>query len=129
MPDGLFLYKNEKVESQYFVNSLTLGKLMPFVFMHIADGSILYAACLTIYEEIADPKKEYNINIDEEEVVQVFMPKALVLLSSYPYFETFRQILLCIHKHSTNSQSSISIERLIDYYLCETPMPQYQASL
>lgn len=69
----------------------------------IDDGTRLYAGILTVYEELYDPKKDLNIEIDEEEVAQIFIPRSLVLISSYPYFESFKTILLSIYKTINNN--------------------------
>jgi hypothetical protein len=98
----------------------------------IGDGTTLYAACLTVYEEVNDPQGMLGIAMPEDEVAHIFMPKCLVLLSHYPYFETFRTILLTIYKSSISTGLSFSavgscLERIIDNFLCEAPMPVFSA--
>jgi DENN domain-containing protein 5 len=54
--------------------------------------------------------------------VPVFLPKALVLLSHYPFLSVFREVLLEFYRISISS-APVPIERYIANFVCEVPLP------
>ncbi|CAN0266561.1 unnamed protein product, partial [Ectocarpus fasciculatus] len=52
----------------------------------------------------------------------LYAPKALVLLSHYPFYNLFTQFLQQIYRIGL-SEAPLPIERYISNFVCEVPLP------
>ena len=91
----------------------------------------MYGTCLTIWEPTdVDVKKavkddDGNITGTTDETIQrkVYLPKCLVLLSTYPYLLAFREYLTQINRLSKMGDMTLPIERYITNLCKEIPAP------
>jgi len=72
----------------------------------------LYANCLLIYENAGHREQD------------IYLPKCLCIISKYPFFETFKQVLSFLYSTyiSNGLDESESIERILDNFMFEVPM-------
>lgn len=121
LPSGCCPSKTQKAPTFYtFV--LTLG-----------DGDRVYGGALQIYDEHIESDQLRDLILSsgyegtlpkwmEVETDILFLPKCLVLLSHYPFFDIFRESLLQLYR-ITLVESPLPIERYIAYLVSEVPLP------
>jgi len=116
----------------------------PVFFIHqahyfVATGGVgkqIYGTCLTLWEpytitlktkkgEAEAKEATGNGGSDGEEPTtkQVFLPKCLVLLSTYPYLMVFREYLTQLNRLSKLGEMTLPIERYICNFCSEIPAP------
>ena len=88
-------------------------------------GRKMYGTCLTLWEPytIAGRTKNAEDGSDEEKDHDVFLPKCIVLLSTYPYLMAFREYLTQLNRLSKIGEMTLPIERYITNICCEIPAP------
>ncbi len=92
-------------------------------------GKKMYGTCLTLWEPIKIPgrkKKGKNDSMDGDEstsTYDVFLPKCVVLLSTYPYLMAFREYLTQLNRLSKVGDMTLPIERYITNICLEIPAP------
>jgi len=96
-------------------------------------GKKMYGTCMTLWEptKIAGRKKrsksavDKNKGMDDESTTMydVFLPKCVVLLSTYPYLMAFREYLTQINRLSKLGEMTLPIERYITNICLEIPAP------
>jgi len=98
-------------------------------------GKKMYGTCLTLWEPTQisgrkkpkkKSKKNYNNEIEsveESNIRDVFLPKCVVLLSTYPYLMAFREYLSQLNRLSKNGEMTVPIERYITNICLEIPAP------
>lgn len=121
LPSGCCPSKTQKAPIFYtFV--LTLG-----------DGDRVYGGALQIYDEHIESdhlrdfilSSGYEGNLPkwlEVETDILFLPKCLILLSHYPFFDIFRESLLQLYR-ITLVEAPLPIERYIANLVSEVPLP------
>lgn len=114
---------------------LTLQLLVPnFVFLlqihyFVATGGTgkkMYGTCLTLWEPFNIPgrKKKPDANDAASNTNHdVFLPKCVVLLSTYPYLMAFREYLTQLNRLSKIGEMTLPIERYITNICQEIPAP------
>jgi hypothetical protein len=107
---------------------------MPKVHFFVATGGtgrMIYGTCLTLWEsytlQLRDlaraqppPLKDATEKTGER---QVFLPKCLVLLSTYPYLVAFREFLTQLNRLTKMGDMSLPVERYIVNFCSEIPAP------
>ena len=113
--------KSTQPAPTFFTFVLTLG-----------DGDRIYGGGLQIYDEHMESEHLKSLILtsgyegdlppflDESDVV--FLPKCLVLLSHYPFFDLFRESLLELYR-ITLVQAPLPIERYVANLVSEIPLP------
>eukprot|EP00547_Thalassionema_nitzschioides_P001189 CAMPEP_0194213988 /NCGR_PEP_ID=MMETSP0156-20130528/14968_1 /TAXON_ID=33649 /ORGANISM="Thalassionema nitzschioides, Strain L26-B" /LENGTH=1426 /DNA_ID=CAMNT_0038942151 /DNA_START=27 /DNA_END=4304 /DNA_ORIENTATION=- len=109
---------------------------MPKVHFFVATGGSgqkMYGTCLTIWEPYiitAKPKKgAKNTNnnggdsVEELKKKEVYLPKCLVILSTYQYLMAFREFLTQLNQLSKNGEMTLPVERYISNFCAEIPAP------
>ncbi|EKU20485.1 denn domain-containing protein 4b, partial [Nannochloropsis gaditana CCMP526] len=89
------------------------------------DGTRTYGCVLHLCEEVSTlphPAKTQAALGRAFQSGNFFVPKALVILSHYPFFNTFREVLLELYRISISS-APLPIERYIANFFCEVPLP------
>ena len=89
-------------------------------------GRRMFGTCLTLWEPYTIPgKKKKPASGDENGVVDhdVFLPKCVVLLSTYPYLVAFREYLTQLNRLSKGGEMTLPIERYIMNLCREIPAP------
>jgi hypothetical protein len=89
-------------------------------------GKRMYGTCLTLWEPYKIPgrKKKPDSNDDAASTHHdVFLPKCVVLLSTYPYLMAFREYLTQLNRLSKIGEMTLPIERYITNICCEIPAP------
>jgi DENN (AEX-3) domain len=95
-------------------------------------GRQVYGTCLTLWEpyslklrEKKDANGSSKSNGTSGDGTQrtVFLPKCLVLLSSYPYLAAFREFLTQLNRLSKLGEMTLPIERYIINFCSEIPAP------
>lgn len=99
----------------------------------LGDGDRVYGGALQIYDEHVESEelKEFILSsgyegtmpkfLDVESDI-LFLPKCLILLSHYPFFDMFRESLLQIYR-ITLVEAPLPIERYIANLVSEVPLP------
>lgn len=91
----------------------------------------MYGTCLTLWEPTQikgrkkKSKKDKNGGISDESFTtyDVFLPKCVVLLSTYPYLMAFREYLTQLNRLSKIGEMTLPIERYITNICLEIPAP------
>ena len=92
----------------------------------------MYGTCLTLWEstQIKGRKKKSKndknggiTNDDSITTYDVFLPKCVVLLSTYPYLMAFREYLTQLNRLSKIGEMTLPIERYITNICLEIPAP------
>ncbi len=121
LPRGCCPSKTQQAPSFYtFV--LTLG-----------DGDRVYGGALQIYDELIEVEDLKGIILSsgyegalprflDVESDVLFLPKCLILLSHYPFFDMFRESLLQLYR-ITLVEAPLPIERYIVNLVSEVPLP------
>jgi len=96
-------------------------------------GKKMYGTCLTLWEptQISARKKrskkagDKNGGISDESTstYDVFLPKCVVLLSTYPFLMAFREYLTQLNRLSKIGEMTLPIERYITNICLEIPAP------
>lgn len=88
-------------------------------------GKKMYGTCLTLWEPFKIPGKRKDSADEQEPQIEhdVFLPKCVVLLSTYPYLMAFREYLTQLHRLSKMGEMAVPIERYITNICCEVPAP------
>lgn len=101
-------------------------------------GRKLYATCLTVLEEYEDTSKQVGESVStfsdgdeielsvssEKKATQLYIPKVLCLLSTWPYLTAFREYLSQLYRlASTTNVMTAPIERYIVNICQEIPAP------
>ena len=91
----------------------------------------MYGTCFTTWEPtmlkakkaIKDEKGDITGTTGDEIEREVYLPKCLVLLSSYPYLMAFREYLTQLYRLSRLGEMTIPLERYITNFCSELPAP------
>lgn len=86
----------------------------------------MYGTCLTVWEPYiitAKPKKGRNSDNSELKKKEVYLPKCLVILSTYQYLMAFREFLTQLNQLSKNGEMTLPVERYICNFCAEIPAP------
>ena len=93
----------------------------------------MYGTCMTLWEPytIAGKKKtgrstdedDGDDNDGEETHHDVFLPKCVLILSTWPYLMAFREYLTQLNRLSKMGEMTLPIERYITNICCEIPAP------
>lgn len=94
-------------------------------------GAQMYGTCFTTWEPtmlsakkaIKDEKGHITGTTEDKIEREVYLPKCLVLLSSYPYLVAFREWLTQLHRMSKLGEMTIPLERYITNFCSELPAP------
>jgi pentatricopeptide repeat protein len=89
-------------------------------------GKKMYGTCLTLWEPYTIPgrKKKPESGEDGNSTDHdVFLPKCVVLLSTYPYLMAFREYLTQLNRLSKMGEMTLPIERYITNICLEVPAP------
>ena len=95
------------------------------------DTNYKYIGCLVIYEAFNSYKKLYDSYIEDdfyekdnnkakEEFKNIYIPKALCLVSFYPNINKFELILRCIYELVSKGKNYF-IDDIIERLICQTP--------
>lgn len=110
-PDGLYLRTQKlEIENHSFIHTSE-------------DGSRLIGCTLVFYEELESKLHEILVSngiLDPQEVV--YAPKAICVISQWPFITAFKTFLLSIFELS-NTTSSIPLERYICNFIDDVPIP------
>lgn len=98
---------------------------MPKVHYFVAtggNGKFMYGTCLTLWEPyiITAQRKDAR---QSEKKKEVYLPKCLVILSSYQYLMAFREFLTQINRFSKMGAMTLPLERYIANFCAEIPAP------
>ncbi|GKZ00619.1 hypothetical protein MPSEU_001014000 [Mayamaea pseudoterrestris] len=94
--------------------------LLPKVHYFVATGGTgrqVYGTCLTLWEPHVLTIKETKENKN------VFLPKCLVILSTYPYLTAFREYLTQLNTLTKSGAMTLPVERYIVNFCSEIPAP------
>jgi DENN (AEX-3) domain len=85
----------------------------------------MYGTCLTLWEphKISGRKKNAHEGEADHAEHDVFLPKCVVLLSTYPYLMAFREYLTQLNRLTKMGEMTVPIERYITNICCEIPAP------
>jgi pentatricopeptide repeat protein len=102
-------------------------------------GRRIYATCLTVLEEFEQSRNELgaeihysgdNMSIElsdsrDQSSNQLYLPKILCLISTWPYLTAFREYLSQLYRlvSTTHNVMQIPIERYVMNVTCEIPAP------
>jgi hypothetical protein len=81
----------------------------------------IYVTVLTFYEPLAAPLAQ-QLRIKTDACNKVYMPKAICLVSHWPYIDNYREILKQIYRLHISS-TEIPLERIICNLVQEVPLP------
>jgi len=92
---------------------------------------MMYGTCYTAWEPtsilvkkaIKDDQGSITGTAGEELEREVYLPKCLVILSSYPYLSQFREYLTQLHRLSKLGEMTLPLERYIINFCSEIPAP------
>ena len=99
---------------------------------HNNDNKYKYIGCLIVYEIFNSYKKLYdsymedeflekeNNNKTKEDFKNIYVPKALCLVSFYPNINKFESILRCIYELMAKGKNYF-IDDIIERLICQTP--------
>ena len=94
----------------------------PQVHFFVATGGTgkqIYGTCLTIWEQRTLHSKKDG----KEEQQKAYLPKCLVILSTYPYLAAFREFLTQLYRLVKSGTMTLPIERYIVNFCAEMPAP------
>jgi len=97
---------------------------MPKVHFFVATGGTgqrMYGTCLTLYEPYEIP--ETSTHDSSTPITEVFVPKCLCILSSWPYLTAFREYLTQLNRFSKSGSMTVPIERCVINFCSEIPAP------
>jgi hypothetical protein len=85
----------------------------------------MYGTCLTLWEPYTVPGRNKNQKSGDDSQADrdVFLPKCVVLLSTYPYLIAFREYLTQLNRLSKMGEMALPIERYITNLCSEIPAP------
>ena len=96
-------------------------------------GKKMYGTCLTLWEptQISGRRKKSKNSVDKSgesykesiSTFEVFLPKCVVLLSTYPYLMAFREYLTQLNRLTKIGEMTLPIERYITNICLEIPAP------
>lgn len=88
-------------------------------------GKQMYGICLTIWDPyvVSGRLRKPTGNESDEKDHEVFLPKCIVLLSTYPYLMAFREYLTQLHRLAKMGEMSLPMERYIMNLCAEIPAP------
>lgn len=113
---------------------LSMEPNMPKVHFFVATGghgAQMYGTCFTIWEPITisaekaikDAQGNITGTTGEQIEREVYLPKCLVILSSYPYLMAFREFLTQLNRLSKLGEMTLPMERYIINFCSEIPAP------
>eukprot|EP00548_Thalassiothrix_antarctica_P003311 CAMPEP_0194133470 /NCGR_PEP_ID=MMETSP0152-20130528/3629_1 /TAXON_ID=1049557 /ORGANISM="Thalassiothrix antarctica, Strain L6-D1" /LENGTH=1277 /DNA_ID=CAMNT_0038828789 /DNA_START=79 /DNA_END=3909 /DNA_ORIENTATION=+ len=106
---------------------LRTEKSMPKIHFFAATGGTgkqMYGTCLTLWEPyIIEAKPKKGQEDGERKKKEVYLPKCLVILSSYQYLVAFREFLTQLNRLSKNGEMTLPVERYICNFCAEIPAP------
>ncbi|CAM9247735.1 unnamed protein product, partial [Ectocarpus sp. 8 AP-2014] len=122
-PDGMRLHSQEKPPTTFpFILTNSCGLKMHGAVLHVTEeidshnvGGMMATPERTGGDERARARAGH-------EYPQLYAPKALVLLSHYPFYNLFTQFLQQIYRIGL-SEAPLPIERYISNFVCEVPLP------
>jgi pentatricopeptide repeat protein len=82
----------------------------------------MYGTCLTLWEPYVITAKTKK-GSDGGKKKEVYLPKCLVLLSSYQYLTAFREFLTQLNRLSKMGEMTLPVERYICNFCAEIPAP------
>lgn len=91
----------------------------------------MYGTCFTLWEPvmvkaqkaIKDDQGNVTGTTDEEIEREVYLPKCLVILSTYPYLMAFREYLTQLNRLTKLGEMTLPLERYIINFCSEIPAP------
>lgn len=85
----------------------------------------MYGTCLTLWEPYRVSGRRKNAQEGEEDHTDhdAFLPKCVVLLSTYAHLMAFREYLTQLNRLSKLGEMTVPIERYITNICCEVPAP------
>lgn len=85
----------------------------------------MYGTCLTLWEPytIKGIRRNSDDGLEDSQDQEVYLPKCVVLLSTYPYLMAFREYLTQLNRLSKIGEMTLPIERYITNICCEIPAP------
>lgn len=89
-------------------------------------GCKLYGTCLTLWEPYKITGRKKNAENDgagENTDHDVFLPKCILLISTYPYLMAFREYLTQLHRLTKMGEMTYPLERAIVNICAEIPAP------
>ncbi|KAI2506972.1 Rab guanyl-nucleotide exchange factor [Fragilaria crotonensis] len=104
---------------------LRMEKSMPKAHFFAATGGSgkqMYGTCLTLWEPYVITAKTKK-GSDKGKKKEVYLPKCLVLLSTYPYLTAFREFLTQLNRLSKMGEMTLPLERYICNFCAEIPAP------
>eukprot|EP00536_Pseudo-nitzschia_multiseries_P000289 jgi/Psemu1/249345/estExt_Genewise1Plus.C_40091 len=101
---------------------------LPKIHYFVATGGTgkkMYGTCLTLWEptQIKGRKKKGSDSQEPTTTLDVFLPKCVVLLSTYPYLMAFREYLSQLNRLTKTGEMALPIERYITNVCLEIPAP------
>mmetsp|Transcript_12525 Transcript_12525/g.29905 ORF Transcript_12525/g.29905 Transcript_12525/m.29905 type:complete len:1255 (+) Transcript_12525:50-3814(+) len=102
---------------------------MPKIHYFVATGGTgrkMYGTCLTIWEPYIVTGRKKNLGNEdahENSDHDAFLPKCIVLLSTYPYLMAFREYLTQLNRLTKLGEMTYPLERAIVNICAEIPAP------
>lgn len=85
----------------------------------------IYGAALTFYELLEPSEVDVLLGApghQSEDWALVYCPRAVAIIGHYPFFHAYSEFLKDLF-HSSLSSSPVPLERQVQYFLLETPLP------
>lgn len=104
---------------------LRTEKSMPKAHFFVATGGSgkqMYGTCLTLWEPYVITAKTKKGAVEGKKK-EVYLPKCLVLLSTYQYLTAFREFLTQLNRLSKMGEMTLPVERYICNFCAEIPAP------
>jgi hypothetical protein len=86
------------------------------------SGKQMYGTCLTLWEPYVITAKTKKGAVEGKKK-EVYLPKCLVLLSTYQYLTAFREFLMQLNRLSKMGEMTLPVERHICNFCAEIPAP------
>ena len=95
-----------------------------------ASGHRLYGAVLTMYDETINTRQQqeeqsgrHSSNDQRKDKEAYYVPKCLVVLSHYAFFDVFRKFLQQLYRIFKSRTSPLPLERFIANFCNDVPLP------
>eukprot|EP00026_Physarum_polycephalum_P000799 Phypoly_transcript_00800.p1 GENE.Phypoly_transcript_00800~~Phypoly_transcript_00800.p1 ORF type:complete len:1292 (+),score=205.60 Phypoly_transcript_00800:90-3965(+) len=88
------------------------------------DGARFYGASLTYYEPLPDSLQQKLPVISTEEKITYYAPTCLCILSHYPFYSIFREMLRHLYTLTHSGYTlNVPLERIIANFVIDVPLP------
>eukprot|EP00551_Chaetoceros_affinis_P007768 CAMPEP_0203671310 /NCGR_PEP_ID=MMETSP0090-20130426/7133_1 /ASSEMBLY_ACC=CAM_ASM_001088 /TAXON_ID=426623 /ORGANISM="Chaetoceros affinis, Strain CCMP159" /LENGTH=1131 /DNA_ID=CAMNT_0050536351 /DNA_START=81 /DNA_END=3473 /DNA_ORIENTATION=+ len=114
-----FCHPSEEIKLKH---DFTMPKIHYFVSTG-GRGAQMYGVCLTLYEPFSVKVKYQDSEGSKHKLVDIFRPKCICILSSYPYLVAFREYLTQLERLSKSGEMTVPIERYISNFCSEVAAP------